>query len=131
MLLEKNKIEIPTEQIEDALREGAVPGFYGRIRISVHLNQTAAHEVDLIKEKVSVSDGEKQRESVNVIPVTNERLARVKTKIAELRDRFHLYCPVTMIEAFFQDGKLTEFAVTEVSDSQDPKIRFAAPGKAG
>lgn len=127
----ENKIAIPTERIEDLLREGAVPGFWGTIRIQVRLSPAAALEVDLLTEKTSHSDGAKQREQVNVIPVSNERWNQVRMKVAELRERFHLVCPVTRIEAVYQDGKIARFSVTEVQEPAEPRMRFVPAVKGG
>lgn len=121
----ENKIAIPTERIEDVLRQGAVPGFWGTIRIAIRLNQTAALEVDLLAEKISVSDG-KSREVSNVIPAMNGRFNKVKLRMAELREVFNLFCPVTQVEAIFQDGELVRFAVTEVKEPAD-RMRYAPP----
>ena len=121
-----NKIAIPTVRIEDILREGAVPGFWGTITIQVRLNQNAALEVDLLTEKTSHSDGStKTREVSNVIAVNNGRYHKVKMKIAELRDRLNIFCPVTHVEAIFQDGDLVRFSVTEVKEPAEPRMRFA------
>lgn len=119
-----NKIAIPTERIEDLLREGAVPGFWGTIRIQVRLNPAAALEIDLLTERTTHSNGGKTREQTNVIPANNDRWDRVRMKIAELRDKFSLVCPVTKIEASYQDGKIMNFAVTEVQEPAEPRMRF-------
>ena len=126
-----NKVGIPTERIEDLLREGAVPGFWGTIRIQVRPNPAAALEIDLVTEKTSHSDGGKQREETTVIPSSNDRWNRVRMKIAELREKFILVCPVTRIEAVYQDGKIVRFSVTEGLEPAEPRMRFAPAAQGG
>lgn len=127
----ENKIAIPTERIEDLLREGAVPGFWGTVRIKVRLNPSAALEIDLITERTTYTDGGKQRETTNVIPAGNDRWDRVRMKIAELRDKLTLVCPVTKIEAAYQDGKIVRFSVTEIQEPAEQRMRFVPAGNGG
>ena len=127
----ENKIAIPTERIEDLLREGAVPGFWGTVRIQVRPNPSAAFEIDLITERTSHSDGGKQREESTVIPMSNDRWDRVRMKVAELRGKFVLVCPVTRIEAAYQDGKIVRFSITEGLEPAEPRMRFVPAGKGG
>jgi len=121
----KNEVEIPTERIEDALIQCAIPGFWGELLIEVVLLSSAAFEVQLRSHRKTTTQSDHVREEGPTIP-SNERVQKVRAKIPELREKYKLFCPVSEIRATFRDGHLITFTVTEVKPLPPPRLNVVS-----
>jgi hypothetical protein len=109
----KNEVEIPVDQVETALIQCAIPGFWGELTIEVCLERTAALEVTLRAQRTTVTHKDTTREEGPIVP-SNERVQKVRAKLPELTEKFKVLCPVSQIRATFRDGHIMTFEVTEV-----------------
>ena len=109
----KNEVEIPVDQIETALIQCAIPGFWGELMVEVYLEKTAAFEVKLRSERKTVTHPDTTRDQGMIVP-SNERVQKVRAKLPELAEKFKLLCPVSSIRATFRDGHIMTFEVTEI-----------------
>lgn len=119
-----NEVEIPLESIETALVQCAVPGFTGTLTVEVRLQPTAALEVELHTERKTVIPSDKvQRERADtpVIP-SNDRVNKVRSRMAEVQSRLKVICTVTSIRAVFKDGHLVSLEIFEREQLDQPKF---------
>ena len=121
----KNEIELPTDRIEEAMIQCAIPGFWGELTIEVYLEQTAGLEVTLRTHRKTITHQDSIREDGPIVP-SNERVQKVRAKLPELRGRWKLFCPVSAIRATFRDGHLMSFEVTEVKPLLPPRLNVVA-----
>lgn len=110
-----NHVEIPIRSIEDALIQCAVPGFWGQLIIGVRLLRTAGLEVELHKETKTIAQTDVTRETEHIVP-SNDRVNKVRSRMPEIREKLHVFCPVTSIKGAFKDGHLVSLEITEVEE---------------
>jgi len=107
-----NQVEIPTEQIEQALVSRAVPGFTGSVTIGVRVLPTAALEIEYPIETRTVQQIGVTRDLLPAI--TNERVARVRRMLAENAAKFRLGTKLSAIVGNFKNGELSSLEIKEV-----------------
>lgn len=110
-----NQVEIPTQKIEEALEKGAVPGFTGSVTVHIRLLPTAAHEFEFVSERRAMQQTNISREESTPL-VTNDRVAKVRRKVAENSNRFRMGTKLSQIVGHFLDGDLRKFEVIEVEN---------------
>lgn len=116
-----NEVEIPLENIETALVQCAVPGFTGTLTVELHLQPSAALEVELHAERKTVTPTERERDTSPVVPST-ERVNKVRSRMLELRSRLKVHCPVTSVRAVFKDGHLVSLEIFEREQLDQPRM---------
>lgn len=117
-------VEIPIAGIEDAFIQCAVPGFYGQLIVEVSLLKTAAFEVELHQEKRTITQTA-DSDTTRIVP-SNERVQKVRSRMSEVQEKLHLFCPVTSIKGAFKDGHLVSLEITEREELE--AIPFPAQG---
>lgn len=110
----KHQLELPTDRIEEALVQCAVPGFWGELCITVEILPTAALEVAFHAERKTISQKDTIREELSVVP-SNDRVYKVRDKMHELRAKLKLECKVSRVRALFKDGNLVSVELTEIT----------------
>lgn len=111
-----NQVEIPIIGIEDALIQCAVPGFWGQLIIGVRLLRSAALEIELQKETKTVAQSDSVAREAQPIAPSNDRVQKVRNRMAEVKEKLRVFCPVTSIRGAFKDGHLVSLEITELED---------------
>jgi len=120
------QLELPTEAIEDALIQCAIPGFYGELCVEIKILPTAALEVSFQSTRKQTTQTEVVKQTHPIV-TSNERVSKVRQKISEVKQRLRLQCPVSCLRALFRDGNLVHFEVTEVGELATAKLPPAIP----
>jgi hypothetical protein len=108
-----NQIDIPTEQLSEALERCAVPGFTGNLITHVRVLPTAGFEVEFRFEKLTTLQINKPEEP-ETPHVTNARVAKVRRMLAEHQGRFRIGTKLSRVVCNFVDGELRRMEVIEV-----------------
>jgi hypothetical protein len=108
------QVEIPLEELETALEQCAVPGFFGDLLVEVQLLPSVRFEIQFHIERRTVTMPAVTKTDIVASP-SNERVHKVRSKLGEFRGKFRVECPVSRAKATFRDGHLITFETVETS----------------
>lgn len=108
----KSTTALPTERLDEALVQCAIPGFWGDLTIDINLRPTAATEVDFHIERKMITQVDTARSDVAIVP-SNERVKKVRNGLLMIAGKLRLECPVSRLVAKFRDGHLYSFEIAE------------------